>query len=153
MERHEKIQIAYRIWENSLRFSDEYFPNRKQGGEYIMEAFPSLFREALREMKGFFNQEELSLIVDIENGHQPTPQIAHNKGIIRSVLDGIEMDRLDEKWGVDKGEMLKKLKSLTFFQCAVLEIWAAGFWYGANRPNKQSEEDLKNHINILLLEE
>ncbi|RLC76939.1 MAG: hypothetical protein DRI61_12400, partial [Chloroflexi bacterium] len=115
------------------------------GCEYILNAWPGIVKRTLADLSGQFTAGELSLIIDVFNGTALTPGLA-GQHIAINVADSIDLDHTDQKWSVDKKTILKKLQNLTIFQAAVLEIWANGFWYGKNQPEKQN---LKKYIREL----
>jgi len=49
-------------------------------------------------------------------------------GLYHNVRDGIDLDRLDEKWGVDGPALLKKLEMLSPFGTAALFDFCAVLW-------------------------
>lgn len=73
------------------------------------------------------------------NGTMITPGI--NDELVANAEDGIELDRLDEKWEIDKTDFLNRLHGLTSYQVAALTVWANGFWYGggSDRPERNIE--------------
>ena len=66
-------------------------------------------------------------MLDVMNGTMLTPGLA-GQHLLANVADGIELDRLDEKWKVDKGGIIPKLKSLSYGQMAILEVWTRAYW-------------------------
>ena len=122
----------------------KYFTTLDKGSEYVLNAFGPLFIRTLGELKGIFTDGELSLIIDTFNATALTPRLA-GRHIIGSCRDAINGNGLDKAWVVDKKTFLEKIKSLTIFQAACLEIWANGFWYGDPGKKKLNlEEYIKN---------
>ena len=116
------------------QFLSTSFSYRHGGAEYVLEAFPVLYRRALAEIRGRFSTGELSLIVDVSNASLLTPGMA-GQHLIPQVEDGISLDGLDRKWGVDGAPFLARLRELTSFQAAALEVWGRAFWEG--QPEKR----------------
>jgi len=102
------------------------FENLNQGATYALDAFPALYARTLHDLRGKFSAAELRLMADVMNATALTPMIA-GQHLAINVRDGIELDRLDEKWGVQKEEILRKL-DLPIFALACLEIWIQAFW-------------------------
>ena len=124
-----KKQLGPRIGPQTEKWLEETFSARHPGAEYVLEMMPALYSRTLADLKGRFAQGELSLMIDVFNGTMLTSHIAGQHLTINCV-DGMELDKLDEKWEVEKEKFIEKLKELTIFEAACLEIWANGFWYG-----------------------
>lgn len=117
------------IEDESIKFFESNFRNLNAGVTYILEAFPSLYGRTMHDVKGVFTDGELRLILNVVNGLELTAQIA-GKHLIFDVQDGIDLERLDEKWGVSKVDIIKKINNLSLFCLVCLEIWAKSFWQG-----------------------
>lgn len=112
----------------------ENFKTRTGGAEYVLEAFYSLYRRTMHELKGRFADGELKLMLDVFNSTALTPGIAGQQLLI-SCVDGMELDNMDDKWDVDRASLTGKLQALSLFEAACLEIWANGFWYAEDTGN------------------
>lgn len=135
-------QINFRIAPETKKFYEKNFQSLYQGGKTVTELFPSIYAATLMEIKekAKFSEGELSLIVDTLNGTIPTPQLM-GQTLAISVRDACNIDRLDEKWGVvDQTSFLKKIKSLTIFQKACLEVWGYTFWWGSEKDGAEIPE-------------
>ena len=137
----------------SRHFIVNHFETNSRGAQYVLEAMPVLYQFALRELKGKFLYDELSLILDVFNGASIDPQYA-GQTLIPRCEERITLDNLDKKWRVNRKQFLNALSSLSFFQRAALEIWANGYWYGRTKENK-APEDTKSldtlHAHLQLL--
>jgi hypothetical protein len=137
-----KNSIGPRISESAKDFFEALFASGNQGYQYALESFPALYQFTLdRELKGVFTDGELKLMLDVFNGTALTPQIS-GQHLLANVVDGIELDGLNSKWGVDKGKVIEKIKGLSLFQCACMELWANGFWYGGASPVGRGDGDV-----------
>jgi hypothetical protein len=132
-----KVQMSPRLAPGVGEWYGEHFPNRNAGGEYVLAAWPPLYDRTLFELEGRFTRGELMLIVDVFNSTALTSAMAGQE-IFLQVQDGIDLDKLDQKWEVDRKTILEKLLDLPIFSRAVLTLWANGYWYG------QPEKDLAN---------
>jgi hypothetical protein len=140
------IKTAPRISEKSAEYLPTQFSNINSGMEYLADSWPTLHRRALGEIKGRFSAGELSLIIDVFNATSLTPALAGQQLAI-SIADGIALDGLDTKWGIDGPSLHAKIAGLTSFQAAGLEIWANGFWYsGAGHV----EAGLGKYLEVLI---
>lgn len=91
----------------------------------------TLLRLGLSEITGMFTQDEIYLIADICNGYwyrvvNPIHQLLIN------VSDGIQLEALDKKWGVDKKALLGKLADLSQFQAHVILTTVIQCWHRMN---------------------
>jgi hypothetical protein len=141
--------IGPRISAGVSKFYEKHFRSVNSGAEYTLSAFHNLCRSALVEVKGLFSAGELCLMIDVLNGTLLTPEIA-GQTLYHNCIDGIALDFLDQKWEVDEASFKERLKSLTSFQAAALEIWAKGFWEGSDY-NAQS--DPREYAAVLAREE
>lgn len=92
-----------------------------------LERYFSALARARRELRQMFSDNEAMLIVDILNGVAfwdtfGIYMVAHE------VSDGIALDGLDKKWGVDKQEIMTKLARLTDAQHLAL-VDSVGMWW------------------------
>lgn len=97
-----------------------------------------LYKLALREVP--LTVGEACLICDVLNG---TMMDASSSTMLwAEVEDGIRLDRLDEKWGVDGDALVAKLKGLDRLTCLALVDAAERFWVAA----PSSEEDTRTLV-------
>lgn len=137
--------VGPRIHDTTYDFFGDTFQSVGSGVTYAIESFVALYRRAMAdEIQGKFSEGELSLIIDVFNATFLTAGVA-GQHVIPQVSDGIALDGLDEKWSIDKNQLLQKLESLSLFARAALEVWANGFWYGG-----KIEKDLGKYISKLV---
>ena len=79
-----------------------------------------------------FTEEEINLIRDSLNGtlFDPKHIVSWGHMLAANVSDSITLDGLDEKWGVDKEEILKNINSLSEKQVIGLVHSVREFWAG-----------------------
>lgn len=140
------IKTAPRIPENSAEILSATFASLNAGAEYVLSAWPALYRHTLDGLRGKLSRGELLLIVDVFNATALTPHIAGQQLDIQ-VADGINLDNLDAKWKIDGAALNAKIAALPIFAAACLEIWANGLWYGGD-PDR--ELDIEAHVAGLL---
>ena len=99
--------------------------------EYIILTSKAMYQRSMVALKGMFSKGELSLIIDVMNGTMLSPAMP-GESLRGNVPDGIALDWLDEKWGIDGQALVEKIKNLGLAECSTLELWANGFWYGEN---------------------
>lgn len=85
-----------------------------------------LYRHALREVP--LTTGEACLICDVLNGTLMDASSA--AALWAEVADGVRLDRLDEKWGVDGDALIARLKGLDRLTCLALVDAAERFWAG-----------------------
>lgn len=110
-----------------------------QSIDYAIRAFSDVYRKELHGLRGKFSKDELMLVIDVFNGSLLSPQLA-GQHIYANVADGIELDRLDEKWSIDKATMLPKIQEISNLQRACLELWAVAYWQGDFYLTQEPEE-------------
>lgn len=138
---------APRISDQSAEFYPGVFRTLNAGLEYTIAAFPALYRRALAEIKGMFSRNELMLVIDVFNGTMLTAGMA-GQHVVISVSDGTNLDHMDGKWSIEAQELICKLRGLTSFQAACLELWANGFWYAKN--NQFNMPNIDDHVEMLI---
>jgi hypothetical protein len=79
------------------------------------------------------------LMIDVSNGLFLTPQLA-GQHLAAQVSDGIALDKLDEKWGIDGTGLNAKAASLAIFEAACLELWALAYW------RRRKEIDIEEYV-------
>lgn len=85
-----------------------------------------LYRQALREVP--LTTAEACLICDVMNGTMPEPY--STACLWAEVEDGIRLNKMDEKWGVDGPALVERLRALTPLQALALIDAAERFWAG-----------------------
>jgi len=127
----EKLNIGPRISETTAQWLEATFSSRNAGAEIVLEAFPALYKRSLHKTLQELTPGEKFLLIDLHNAYAVTP-IHLGQGVDLQVRDGIDIDRLDKKWGVDKTAFLEKLEALHPFDLACLELWATAFWHAGH---------------------
>lgn len=105
----------------------ETFETAGGGVNYLINAFPRLYRTTLKEIKGKFSREELWTFCDCMNGVMLLPQLA-GQHLDANLGDAFDLDGLAEKWDVDETKLLEALSSLSRWQLVCLEIFIASLW-------------------------
>jgi|GEM_PF-847482 len=97
------------------------------GLEYILNSFPSLYRQTLRGLEGRFSREELMLMIDSGNGILLSSSTA-GQYLALGVADSIALDQLDKKWGIKGDALNAKLTVLSLFESVCMELWVQAYW-------------------------
>jgi hypothetical protein len=75
--------------------------------------------------------DEAKLVLDVQNGAAALggqPGIWIRGGLVLNVEDGIELNKYDEKWGIDGPELVRKLQRLGAGETAALLDWCRVMW-------------------------
>jgi hypothetical protein len=125
--------IAPKIEDRAADWYAKTFQSINAGTTFILNAFPTMYTQAMAEMRGKFTYGELGMILDVLNGYGTLlvnqGDSIVGQGILLSMHDSFDLypGMYEDKWDATK-DVLDKLKELTRFQKACMEIWAAGFW-------------------------
>ena len=122
-----KTNIGPRISDQTRAFLENNFESRGGGAELILEAFPPLYNRTIKPALAKLTAGEKSLLLDLHNAYAMTP-IHLGQGVSLQVRDGIDLEGMDKKWGVDGPTLLTKLEVMDLFTLACIEIWATAFW-------------------------
>jgi hypothetical protein len=91
--------------------------------------FSKLIDFTYEEIKGYFSDNELNLIIECLNCYLlQIDTISPTKLLYSEISDAIHYEQLDKKWEIDKNEFLRKLKSLTEFQAFTLLNTITNYW-------------------------
>lgn len=128
-------KCAPRIDNPTAELLPRQFGTVNAGAEYVLGAWPNLYRRAIGELRGVFTRAELMLVLDVANSLYLTPGLA-GQHLPLSIADGIALDNLDKKWTVAGEEINGKIRDLTSFQAAAIEIWARAAWNNSDNDPK-----------------
>ena len=127
MEKIMPKKITARLTDSTEQFYARNFRNKTGGAEFVLDAFPVLYKRALADLRGKFSPGEISLMLDAFNSTFVDPrQLGQHLELCAS--DSMALERTDEKWGVDPPVFIAKIRGLTFFERACLEIFVRAFW-------------------------
>jgi hypothetical protein len=102
-----------------------------------------LLEDAVRRLG--LTKQEASLIADALNGWwvNAEPPSLIRAGLYMTVLDAIELNQLDKKWGVNGSEILEKLKALSELEAIALVDAIQRFWY---EPDSSDISDVSEKL-------
>jgi len=148
MQPKEIKRVSPRIDANHHQWFADRWGTTNAGAEFVLEAFPHLYQRALAEIRGRLSRPELSMVLDCLNGTFQTPGLS-GQHVTANVEDSFSLypGQYQKKWGVDAAALCGKLRALTSFQLAALEIWAGQFWQS---PRLNDENFLEEHTASLL---
>lgn len=129
------VYTAPKIRQSAADFYAAHFPSLNAGATFVLDAFPTIFMATLAEIRGKFSLGELSMVLDVLNGHGTLLAFGGSglagQYIVPNIEDSFRLypGQFEDKWGIDNPEdFVNRLNSLTRAQSLCLEIWAAGFW-------------------------
>ena len=132
--------VNARVSDKTETFLGSHFRTRSAGAEYMLAAWQAASRKYVGiDMKGKFTPGELRLMIDVMNGTILSPEMAGQR-LAMNVSDGMELDAMDEKWGVDAEQINYKLSTMSTPELMILEIWIQGFWQAVTDRNQGLEE-------------
>lgn len=88
-----------------------------------------LYTETMNGLKRKFTNGELCMMIDVSNG-----MYLDSRSVTFSLKADIEDSFADmpgeyeQKWNIDKKELLEKLEKLDGWEISCLQIWARDFW-------------------------
>lgn len=98
-----------------------------------LDSYYSLLALGLARAKRRLNQAEAKLCLDVQNGtlvDGSQLSLWLSGGLAHQVGDGIALDGLDKKWGVDGPSLIEKIIAMPDIEVIGLLDWAARFWGG-----------------------
>ena len=142
MQKKTRKNVSPRVFEETQAWYAKTFESVNAGSEFILEAFPHLFKLTISRLKGKFSPGDLMLMIDVMNSAMLMPQ--HMGWTLpANVIDGIALDHLDKKWKIDGDKLNKKLAELHLFESSCLEIWIQGFW------NQDDHSNIEEYVDAL----
>ena len=132
--------INARANERTEKYLTDNFRTKGAAAEYILAAWPAAARKFIGlDMKGKFTAGEIKLMIDVMNGTMLSPEMA-GQHLPINVTDGIALDGLDEKWGVDAVQLNRALAGMSTPELMILEIWIKGFWHAVKDHGQDMDE-------------
>jgi hypothetical protein len=96
-----------------------------------LEAYWAVLRIGMDRVRQVLTSDEAKLVLDVQNGAAALggqPGIWIRGGLVLNVEDGIELNKYDEKWGIDGPELVRKLQRLGAGETAALLDWCRVMW-------------------------
>ncbi len=103
----------------------------------------AIITQACDDARRKLNINEQKMLIDIYNGTMLTPRTL-GCILLAQVEDSFALytGHYEGKWGVEKEEMIEKIKSLSQLDAALIELWAIGFW----ALNTGAAGEIENYI-------
>ncbi len=122
------------ISDGAEKWLRESFETLNAGAVYCLDSMPGLYSRTLHDLRGKFSRGELMLLLDVMNATILMSGLA-GQHIRANVADGIDLDGLTDKWGIEGAALNAKLAALPIFAIACLEIWTQAFWQQKDHSN------------------
>jgi hypothetical protein len=110
-----------RISKKSERFYTMNFETINFGVEYVVEAFPAMFTKLGEGIVGQFTRAEVECLEDALSGTWLIPRRA-GKNLHSALAEAIEVDKIDETYGVNGKLLINKIAGMHIFDIMMLEI-------------------------------
>jgi len=107
-----------------------------------LERYYTVLDRALRTVS--LTENEALLIVDVLNGS--ILDTLSVRMLWAGVEDAINLDKVDEKWGINGAALVEKLRSLGEIQCLAVVDAAERFWADEDNRNMDTRETIKNYF-------
>jgi len=101
--------------------------------------FEALRRER-RGLRNILTENECALILDATNGVSHYPETVNM--FAYGVLDAIELDDLDAKWGVDPSELMLKIQNAAYITYLTIIDGAERWWIRVAQGEQPPHTDL-----------
>ena len=122
-----QVSVGPRLEPQTAEWYRTHFTTLNGGVTSVAEAFPVLYRRALAELRGRLTREEARLVLASSLGLHPVDEL-RGQCLPLAVRNHVQMSGAAEHEHVDAEKLMATLGSMTSFQAAALEIWAAAFW-------------------------
>lgn len=127
------VSKLYRIPEDIAEWLSE---SKKSANQTLIDRL-SNYRRLLsvtkNELRGRFSQAEWSFLADIFNGTIIPDTIRCNASVlVTQIEDACELDRTDERWGIDKAALISKVLALSGAQVDALYTRIEEYWDESN---------------------
>jgi hypothetical protein len=125
----ERKAVGPRIDPRTITWLASTFPTQNEGAGIVLDGVSVLYRRTLAELRGRLDASQARLVLDALNGAEVSACLVGQR-LGLAVRDAVDTGELPRKWSVDGRGLLRAVGSLTAFQAASLEWWAAAFWQG-----------------------
>lgn len=92
-----------------------------------LERYEAILERGRSHLLEILSENEMALVMDVLNGVMFSDTISIHM-VYAEVEDGISMDRLDQKWGVDGKILSEKIKKLKYAEKVALVDAAERWW-------------------------
>lgn len=102
-----------------------------------IDRYMAIINRSKIEMGKNFSSQECGLILDSCNGTAWADTVSIQL-LPENIVDGIEMDRLDQKWSVDGDALVRKMRGLTYAEKMAM-VDAIQYWWDRVGNGEQPE--------------
>ncbi|SHJ06400.1 hypothetical protein SAMN05443429_108101 [Cruoricaptor ignavus] len=118
-----------RLSENTSVELAKDFENFTTAVQLILEPHRRLRKVVMKELKGLFSKEEITALVDSQNGVMLTPAFIYKKDFLIEQLEDFELFESGiSRHGAEKEELIEKLSGISNSQVYFLLLEIHAFW-------------------------
>lgn len=137
------MQTSIRLTDDSANEITSLFENRTEAIQSAIDSYLAIRKHTLHELKGVFEENELTAMVDNQNGTMLQIEFQANKSMfIAHLEDGETFEDLSGRWDVDFEKFIAKVNSLTSAQVFFLQAEISRYW--------QLESNTEDSLNIFI---
>jgi hypothetical protein len=123
--------VNFRASENIAEQLEKFYDSKGGGAERIVPGFFSIRKYTLHELKGKFTKDELSALIDAQNGVLLQAELQANKGVLlANVADFEKFGNGISRHKAKPDQLYKKIDQLTASQAYFLQNEIEVFWRG-----------------------
>lgn len=121
-------KFSITLYERPIKELDQREGDRSSKINQSLERYYDALDRERRELRKNFLPAEISLITDCLNGTVFSDAMSVGM-LYGEIEDGIQLDKLDEKWEVDGQALVEKLNRLTYTQNLAIIDAVERYWY------------------------
>lgn len=135
------MATTVRITEDLEKKYKALYGTKTTGAQEAVECFLYLRAHTLAGLKCYFTKNELSALIDIQNGTIMQSQFAISKEVlIAEIQDSNKIEGLAARWGININKLISKIGNLFAAQVYFLQSEINRFWnvpeaYGSPSPD------------------
>lgn len=138
--------ITIRLDEQQAEQLKKNYGQISTAAQLILEPHERLRKTAMAELQGYFTREELTALVDSQNGTMLTPDFIYNKTFFLAQLEDFEqLENGISRHGADADALMDKVRNLNSGVVYLLVMDIMTFWQAGN--------NFDDFINTLCLDE
>lgn len=132
-----------RLQDETHEFLKTNFDGIQSGISLIVEPFDRLRQITIKELKGYFTREEITALIDSQNGTMLTPDFIYNKFFLLAQLEDFEMlEGGISRHKVEPSELFEKIQKLSSVQVYYILLDIHIFW----QTNSNLEDYFKKYV-------
>lgn len=142
--------LSPRVQDSTKSFYSKFSDKPNTAAALVLESFVYLYNYTLRELRGYFTNDELNGLISSYNGSMMSEQFFSNTAaFMLHINDAEEFERISAQFSFDFAAFREKCERLTAGQVYILLLEIDRFWnvpaaYGSPSPDlKKFHETFK----------